>query len=100
MWTAALDECATRYRLVGSRQTPATRMTVSFPATVAVLATYAPCVADDAEVLMLYVCAVLDVLQMTMLDTTVYVEAVAPLSNTLAAAVAVVVPKRLMTSAM
>ena len=71
MLTAALLECATRYRLVGSRHMPATRMTVSLPATVAEDAMYAPCVADVADVDTLYVYAVDDVLQMMMLDTTV-----------------------------
>jgi hypothetical protein len=75
-------------------------MTVSLPATVAPDAMYAPCVALVADVDTLYVYAVALVLQITMDETTVYVLAVEPLSNTLAAAVAVVVPNRLITSAM
>ena len=75
-------------------------MTVSLPATVAPDAMYAPCVALVADVLTLYVYAVDDVLQITMDETTVYVLAVLPLSHTFVAEVAVVVPSRLMTSAM
>ena len=71
MWTAELDALATRYRLVGSRHTPATRITLSFPAIVAPDAMYAPCVPVVADVDTLYVYAVADVLQMTMDETTV-----------------------------
>lgn len=70
MFTAALLECATKYLFVGSRQIPATNITVSLPAIVAPEAIYAPCVADTAEVLILYVYAVDDVLQTTIEDTT------------------------------
>jgi hypothetical protein len=100
MCTAALEACATRYRFVGSRHTPATRITLSFPAIVAPDAMYAPCVPDVADVLTLYVYDVLDVLAITIDDTTVYVDAVAPLSHTLVALVAVVVPRRFGNSAM
>jgi hypothetical protein len=71
MLTAAFDAWATRYRFVGSRHTPATRITVSLPATVAPDAMYAPCVPVVADVDTLYVYAVADVLQITMDETTV-----------------------------
>jgi hypothetical protein len=60
---------------------------------------YAPCVPLVADVLTLYVYAVLDVLQITILLIIVHVDAVDPLSARLVAAVAVVVPNRLYTSA-
>ena len=70
------------------------------PAMVAPDAMYAPCVPVVADVLTLYVYAVLDVLAITIELTTVYVDAVAPLSKTLVALVAVVVPRRFGNSAM
>jgi hypothetical protein len=69
------------------------------PATVAPDATYAPCVPVVADVLTLYVYDVADVLAITMELTTVYVDAVAPLSKTFVALVATVVPRRFGNSA-
>ena len=80
---------------MGSRHTPATSTTVSLPATVAPEAIYAPCVAVPfVEVETVYVYAVLDVLQITIDEMIVHVEAVAPLSTMFVTVVEASVPKR------